>query len=109
MTEIDKAPLRNHGVVIEILLKVFPEFHRLLIEGFVSWQHVIGSNDCRIAADTARTKPAFFQDGDIIDAKFLGQVMGSRQTMTAAANYNDIVDLFRFGVAPMRLPPCVAS
>ena len=109
MAEIEHAPLRHHGVEIEVLLKPFPKLHGKLVEGIVPKQHVIGADDRCIPPDVAGTKPALLEHRHIAEAKFLGEIIGRRQAMAAAAHDNNVIGRLRRRIAPGRHPVLMAA
>ena len=107
--KIEHAALADHGVVIDVLLEAFPQFHGLLVERDVAGQQVVGADDRRVAADVAAADPALLDDGNSRQAEILGEVVGRRETVAAAANNHDVVVGFWFGIPPRRTPAGVAA
>ena len=108
-TEVEDAALRDHGVEVEVLLEALPQLHRPFVEGIVAGQQVVGADDRGVAPDVAGAEPALFQHRDIGEAMLLGEVIGGRQAMPAAADDDDVVFLLRLGLAPGRRPVLVAG
>ncbi len=109
VVEVEHAALGDHGVEVEILLQPLPELHRQFVERVVARQQVVGADDRRVAADIAGADIALFQHRDIGDAEFLGEVIGRRQSMPAAADDNHVIVALRNRAAPGRLPVLVAA
>ena len=109
VAEVEHAALRDHGVEVEVLLQVLPQLHRPFVKRIVAGQQVVGADDGGVAADVAGAKPALLQHGDVLQAMFLGEVIGRRQPMPAAADDDDVIFLLRHGIAPGGLPVLVAG
>src|ERR1700730_10297831 len=67
-------------------------------------EQVIRADDRGIASGVAAADPALFQDGDIRQTVFLGQIVRRTETVTAAAEDDGVVACLGFGLAPLRLP-----
>ena len=91
MVEVEHAALAHHGVVVEVLLQPLPELHRPFVERRVAGQQVVGADDRGVAADVAGADLALLQHRDVGDAVHLGQVVGRRQPVSAAADDDDVV------------------
>ena len=102
VAEIQDAALRDHGVEVEVLLEALPQLHRPFVERIVARQHVVGADDRGVAADVAGAQPALLQHRHIGEAMLLGEVIGRRQAMPAAADDDDVIFRLRLGLAPGR-------
>ncbi|MNY61258.1 hypothetical protein D3C86_1979200 [compost metagenome] len=91
------AARRIHDVVIEILAQAFPKFQGMLVNIHALFIEIIGADDGGVAAGIAAAEPAFFHNGDIGNAVFLGKVIGRSEPMPAAADDDDIIILARLG------------
>ena len=91
MKEVEHAALADHGVVIDVLLQPFPELHRPFVEWDISRQQVIGPNDRGVAPDIAAAEIPLLHHRDIRDAVLPGQVIGGRQSVSAAADNDDVI------------------
>ena len=109
MDQVQDAALADHRVVVEVLLQPFPELQREFVERFIAIQQIVGADDRGVAADIAATDPALFEHGDALLPEFLGQIVGGRQPMPAAANDDDVIVGLWFGITPGRLPALVAG
>ena len=109
MAQHQLAALGQHDVVIQVLLQPFPQFQRMRIEFRIARQKVIGPHNRGIAPHIAAADIALFQHGDVFQPMLLGQVIGRRQPMPAAADDDDIVFGFRFRITPDRPPALVAG
>ena len=49
--EIEDAALRDHGVVIEVLLQTLPELQGQFVERFIALEEVVGADDRGVAPD----------------------------------------------------------
>ena len=108
MVEVEHAALAHHGVVVDVLLQPFPELQRPFVEGDVAGLAIVGADDRGVAPDIARADIAALDHSDIGDAVLLGEVIGGRQPMPAAAHDDDIIFGLGLRLAPDRFPACVA-
>ena len=98
--QIEHTALADHDVVVEFLLQPLPELHGQLIE-----RHIAG-----LAIDLAGIAEAGLkawaglpvEHGDLMPG--LGEIIGRRQAMAAAADDDHVIGGLRRGVAPHRLP-----
>jgi len=109
MIQVQNAALADHRVVVKVLLQSLPKLHREFVKRDIAGQQVVGADDRGVAPDIAAADPSFFKDRDIGDAVLLGEVIGGRERMTAAADDDHVISVARFGVAPLRLPAPVAG
>lgn len=65
-------------------------------------QHVVGANDGGITAGIPAGAPAFFKHRNIAHAMVFGEIIGGRQAMQTAADYDHIVGPLRRGIAHAR-------
>ena len=89
--------------------QAFPQFHRVFVQVRRLVPQVVGPHDGGVARGVTATQPAFLDHGHVGDPVFLGQVVGGRQTMPAAADDDHVVDLFRGRRAPHFLPVFVVA
>jgi len=108
MIEIDHAPLRHHRVEIQLLLEPFPQLQRIRIERLVALEQIIGPHDGGVAPDIARAEIALLQHRHIGDAVVLGEIIGRRQAMPAAADNDHVIVALRLRLPPRWLPALVA-
>ncbi len=109
VVEIEHPALGHHGIEVEVALEPLPQLQRPFVERLVAGQHVVRADDGGVAADVAGAEPAFLQHGDPADAVLLGEVIGGRQSVPAAADDDDVVFLLGLGLPPRRLPAPVAG
>ena len=109
MKEVQHAALADHRVVIDRLLQPFPQLHRLLVEGRVAWQQVIGADDRRVAPDIAGADERAFQYGDVADPVFFREVERGCEPMPPAAHDDDVIGRLRRRVAPLGTPIALAA
>ena len=108
--EIQDAALAEHDVEVQLSAEPFVELQRLLVEMRTLIPQVVGANDRGISPGVATPQPAFFQDGDAAHVVLLGQVVGGRQTVAAAAHDHHVVGRGRLGAAPGTRPaPVIAE
>ncbi len=103
------AARREHDVVIEHLREVLPQLHRMIVERRAFVEQVIRADDRGVAAGVAAADPALLEDRDIRQSVFLGQIVRSAETVTAAADDDGVVACLGLGLAPLRLPTRDAS
>src|SRR5580700_4551626 len=109
MDEVQRAALRNHGIVVEIDLKPFPQLEGEVEEADIFARKIIGADDGGIAPDIAETDTPALQHRDIADAVILGKIIGACQAMTATADDDDIIGRLGHRLAPSRAPAPVAA
>ena len=109
MIEIQHATLAYHGVIVELLLKALPQLHRPFVERLVAGQAVIGTNDGGIATGIAPTDPALFQHCNIRDAMHGGQIIGRREAVASASDYDDIISAGGRRIPPNRRPAAMTE
>jgi hypothetical protein len=109
MGEVDDAALGEHDVEIEFLREPFPQLERPLVEVRVGLEQIIRTHDRGVAAGVAQAERAPLQHGYVGDAMFLGEVVGGREPVPAAADDHDVVARLGIGRAPRRLPAAVAA
>ena len=97
--EREMALLREQEVVVELLRELLVEPERLLVEGDSLGRPVVRADDRRVAAGSARAHVALVQDGDIADAA-LGELVGDREPVGAAADDHDVVGILELVMAP---------
>ena len=89
--EIEHAALAEHDVEVEVLAQAFPKSQGMLVELGVGAQQVVGAHDRGVASGVAAAQPALLQHRDIGDAVLLGEVVGRRQAVAAAADDHHLV------------------
>src|SRR5690606_20513997 len=70
---------------------------------------IIRTDDGGVAPRIASAQPALLDDGNVGDAMFGSQVIGSGETMPTCADDDDVVFGFRLGRSPLLLPSLVAA
>src|SRR5580692_6421841 len=81
----------------------------MLVEPGAFVPQIVGADDRRIAPRVAEANRSLFQHRDIADAVLLGEVVGGREAMPAAADDHDTIARLRRRLAPERLPAAVAA
>ena len=107
VVKINDTTLTHHHVVVDFLLKAFPQLKRPLIKGLVAIQQIIGSNDGCITTRVSTPNPAFFKDRDVANTMFARKVISRRQTVPAATDDYNIVGCLRFRARPGPRPSAV--
>src|SRR5690348_16663133 len=75
----------------------------------VRLEQIIRAHDRGVAPGVAQAERALLQHRDVGDAVLLGEVIGGREPMAAAADNDDVVTRLGFGRAPRRLPAAVMA
>ncbi|MCY1309324.1 hypothetical protein D9M70_594110 [compost metagenome] len=109
MCQHHHAALREHDIVVEVLAEPLPQLHRVFVEMRALVIEIVGADNRGVAPGIAATKPAFFDDRDIGNAMFLGQIISCTQTMPASADNDHIIFGLGFGIRPLWLPVLVAG
>ena len=103
------AALREHDVVVELLRQALPQLEGMLVDGGALVLEVVGADDGGVARRVAAADPPLLEHGDVGEAVLLGEVVGRRQTMPAAADDDGGVGRLRLRRAPLALPPPVTA
>ncbi len=105
MGEVQHAAVAHHDVVVELAAERLPEVERVLVDRGALVVQVVGADDRRVAAGIAAADPALLDDGDVCEPMLLGEIVGGRQPMPAAADDDGVVARLRsLRKAPGRLP-----
>ena len=99
-----KPARAEHDVVVQILAQVFVKLQRLVIDRGRRVLQIVRPDDRGVAPGVATAQPTLFDDRHVLDAVVLAQIIGCGQTMTARANDDDIIVLFRLWRGPSPLP-----
>ena len=98
-----------HDVIVQILAHRLVERARLFVDRCRRILQIVGADDRGIPARVAATQPAFFDDRHIGDPEVLAKVIGSRQTMPASTDDDDVIFFLRFRARPSAFPSAVIS
>src|SRR5258708_18816199 len=109
MAQVEHAALAHHGVVVQLLLEPFPEFHRPFKKGLIRRRDVVGSDDGGVPPGVSGSDPALFEHGDIFKSVLLREIIGCGETGPAPAYNDDVIARPWLSVAPYRLPIAVAA
>ncbi len=101
------AARRIHDVVVQILAQAFPQFEGMLVHIHALFIEIVRADDGGVAAGIAAAEPALFQNGNVGDAMFLGQIISGTETMAAATDDDDVIFLARLGRRPLGIPSLV--
>jgi len=93
--EAEHAALGQHDVEVELGAEVVVEVERGLVEARPLRGPVVRPHDRRVAPRAAGADVALLQHRDVGDAVVLGQVVGGRQALHAAADDDDVVALLQ--------------
>ena len=96
-------------IEVQFLAKAFVELQGHVVHAGTFVPQVVGADNGRVAARIAAADPALFNDRDIANPVFLGQVVGCRQAMSATADNDDVVFGLRLGAAPGLLPALMVA
>src|SRR5690606_9496179 len=104
MIEIQDAPLRNHGIEVEVLLQPFPQLQRPFVECCIWREQVIGADNRCIPADVAGADITLLEHRDVSNAVLFGKIISGCQSMPAATDDNRVIGGLRLRVTPGRFP-----
>ena len=107
--QVDHAPLRDHGVEVQLPLEPLPQLHAQLVERIVPLEQVVGAHDRGVASHVARADVALLQHRHVGDAVLARQVVGGGEPMPPAAHDHHVVGGLGLGLAPGRRPAGVAA
>ena len=109
MRQHHHAARRIHDVVVELLAEPLPELQRMLVDRRALVPQIVRADDRRVAPGIAAAEPALLEHRDIGDAVLLGEVVGGRQPVAAAADDDDVIGRLRLGRTPLLRPVLVAG
>ena len=109
MIKVENTALAYHRVVVELFLKALPQLHRPFVEGKITGKQIVRANYRCISTDVARPDITFFDDGNARDAVFLCKVVSGCEAMSAAANYDNLVEVLWRCFSPKRFRPTVSE
>ncbi len=98
--QVHHPALAEQEVVFEFLRQDLPELEGVLVDGRALVPEVVGADDGGVPGHVPAGQPALFQDRDVRHPVVLGQVVGRRQAVAAAADNHRVVALLRIRVAP---------
>ena len=101
--QVDDTALAEQQVVVELLGQPFPELQRVLVDRRRLVPQVVRADHRRVAGDVPAGEPAALEDGDVRDPVELGEVVGRREAVPAAADDHDVVGALRLRVPPEML------
>ena len=109
MAEVVDAALREQHVVIELGAEIFPELERVVVEQRGFGPKVIGADDGGVATGVAAAQIALFEHGDVAHSVLFGEIVGSGETVAAAADDDGVVLRARLLLGPSWLPALIAT
>ena len=98
--EREVAALREHQVEVELGREPLVELHARAVERGALGRAVVRADDRRVAAGGARADVRLLEHGDVRDAVVLGEVVGGREPVRAAADDHDVVALLQLAARP---------
>jgi hypothetical protein len=93
MRKREMPALRIHDVEIELVAQVRKQRNRLGIERHAFDGKIVRAYDGGVPRGVAAGQISLFQNGDIANAMILGEVIGGREPMAAAADDHHVVAL----------------
>ena len=102
MGEVEDAAMAHHDVVVELAAERLPQVQRVVVDRRALVEEIVGADDGRVAARIAAADPALLDHGDIGDPVFLGEVVGGREPVPAAADDDGVVGGLRLGMRARR-------
>ena len=106
--EVEHPALADHGVVVEVPLKPFPQTQRQFVKGNISRQQVVRSDDRGIASDVSTAEPSFLENGDVLHSVLVREIKCRCEAVSTAADDDHVVSVPRRGVTPLRPPASMA-
>ena len=107
--KIEDAALAQHHVEIELARQTLIEPEREIVEGDRLGIEVVRSHDGGVAAGVAAAEPALLDHADACALVSLGKVIGGRQSMSAAADDDEVVGRLGLRLAPRLRPALMAG
>ena len=101
--QVHHAALGEQEVVLQLLGQDLPELQGVLVHRRGLVPQVVGADDRGVAGHVPAGQPAPLQHGDVGHAVVLGQVVGGRQPVSAAADDHGVVGGLRVRVAPQEV------
>ena len=95
--EREVAPLGVEDVVVQLVRQIPIEPHRFVVEADAFGREVVRADDGGVSGRIATRQVSLLQDGDVGDAVFLGEIVGSREPVPAAADDDDVVRRLELG------------
>ena len=95
MREVEDAAMAHHDVEVELAAERLPEVERVIVDRGALVEEVVGADDRGVAAGIAAADPALLDHGDIGHAVQLGEVVGRREAVPAAADDDGVVARLR--------------
>ena len=106
--EVEHPALADHGVVVEVPLKSFPQTQRQFVKGNISRQQVVRPDDRGIASDVSTAEPSFLENGDVLHSVLVREIKCRCEAVSTAADDDHVVSVPRRGVTPLRPPAPMA-
>ena len=97
MCQCQLTSLRVHDVEVKFVREVFVQLHGFTVELHPFGRQVIRANDGGVSRRVATTQIPLFQHRDVGNAMILGEVIGSRHSVTATANDHNVILTFEVG------------
>jgi hypothetical protein len=98
-----------HDVVVQLLRQVLPQVQRMVIEARAFVIEIVGADDGGVAAGIAAAEPALFDHGDVLDAVFLGEIIGRAEAMPARSHDHHVIGRPRLRGRPLPVPALMAA
>src|SRR3984957_12647685 len=106
---IEDAALAQHDVEVELARQPLIEPERQVIESDRLGIEVVRPHDGGVAAGVAAPEPALLDHADARALVGLGEVVSSRQAMSAAADDDELINRLGFRLTPRLRPAFVAG
>ncbi len=101
--DVQHALLVELEIPVEVVLEALPQFQGVLVDRGGCVPQVVRADHRRVAGDVAAGEPTLLDDADVRDAVVLGEVVGRRKAVPAAAHDDHVVGILRLGVTPVAL------
>src|ERR1700691_490209 len=106
---VENAALAQHHIEIELARQALVEPEREVVESDRFGIKVVRPHDRRVAAGVAAAEPALFDHADAGAIVGLGEVIGGREAMSAAADDDEIIGRLGLRLAPGLRPTFLAG
>ena len=107
--EIEHPTMAHHDVEVELTPEPLPELHGVVVDGGAFVVEIVGADNRRVAPGVAAAEPALVDKRNIAEPVLLGEVIGRCRAMSACADDDGIVALFRHRLMPDGPPARMAS
>ena len=109
MRKIEDAALAQHDIEIELARQALIEPEREIVERDRFGIEIVRPHDGRVAPGVAAAEPALLDHADMAAFVGLGEIIGGREPMPAAADDDEVIGRLRLRLAPRLRPALMAG